>query len=194
MPVIQDIDIYGRNNPDGSALEFFEEDAIKNSITLWISSKKGDFILNPSEGGILDNFLFKNLRAESLNLARVQLINSLTQFFGDAINLDGVDIFPDYETRTTQLEIRYTIITNKKQQVLNLYLDNTYENQKFDYEEVTYTEFNLYNFFLVKKPDNSQAKLIYDEEGFWKWGRFKIVNLTMSDPYFDDILNIANNA
>jgi hypothetical protein len=36
-------------------------------------------------------------------------------------------------------------------------------------------------------------RLLFDNEGsFWKWGKYKLVNLTPFDPCFEDILIIAN--
>ena len=58
MALYTDIDIFGREYTNGTPYEFFDEDAIKNALTLWLSSKKREFLNEPDRGVILDRALF----------------------------------------------------------------------------------------------------------------------------------------
>ena len=45
--IIGDLDVYGREHADGTAFEVYDDQAIGNSLTLWMVSKKGDFLMYP---------------------------------------------------------------------------------------------------------------------------------------------------
>ena len=57
--VYHDIDVYGNETQAGQPLEYFDEEAIKNALILYLTSSKGDYIRNPKAGGVLKNLLFK---------------------------------------------------------------------------------------------------------------------------------------
>ena len=41
---IIDLDIYGNDRTDGNPIVHYNEDAVKNALILWLTSKKGDFL------------------------------------------------------------------------------------------------------------------------------------------------------
>ena len=52
--------MWGEQNVDGTAKEFVDDEALSNAIVSFLMSKKGDYILDPAQGGPLYNFTFKN--------------------------------------------------------------------------------------------------------------------------------------
>jgi hypothetical protein len=195
MAVIQDIDIYGRDNPDGTPVTYYAASAIKNALYQWVNSKRGDYLMNPDLGGALDNFAFKTLNNDNLFNLKVQLYTSISKDFSPSIKIEEINIIPDYENRLTEIEIIYSIPSEGEADSVSLFLNTKYSANYFEYEEVTLTEFNLYEFVRIKKPDQSSARLMYDYElNSWKWGRYKLINLTPSDSYFSEILLICNGS
>lgn len=195
MATFHDIDLYGRNQGNGSPIVYYSSDAIKNALLQWINSKKGDYIMNPGAGGILDTFLFKTLNDENIFLFRTQLLTALTNRFSPSITNIEINVTPDYENRMVEIDITYTIPQEGVSDTIAVFLNSRYSKTSFEYEDVALTGFNLKEFFTIKKPDQSSARLIYDYElNSWKWGKYKLTELEPTDPYFADILIIANGS
>jgi hypothetical protein len=195
MPIYEDIDLYSRDNPDGSAISYYAEDAIKNALNQWVNSKKGDYLMNPTAGGPIDSFIFKTMTDSNIFSIRFQLLSALTNEFSPAITVNDIIITPDYENRMTEIEIIYSIPSEGSSDRLSVFVNSNYSVNAFEYEDVAYIEQNLLEFVTIKKPDLSSNRLLYDHElNSWKWGKFKFINLLPTDPYFSDILLICNGS
>jgi hypothetical protein len=195
MPTYEDIDIYGGQNVDGSPLVYYAADAIKNAFAMWISAKRGEFLMQPARGGALDNFVFKTMNLDNISMLKFSLFDDIKSQFNTLINLKNLSIVPDYENRFTEIKITYSIPSEGIIEKSSIFINSNYSYNTFEYEEVSYIEENLKEFFTIKKPDMTNSRLLYDNEGgFWKWGKYKLTNLTPSDPCFTDILIIANGS
>ncbi len=193
MATYQDIDIYGELNPNGELKTYAGKDAIKNALQLWLSSKKGEYLLNPGLGGPLDTFSFKTMNEESLTILRFQLMSAIDTEFAPAIRLTNVLFNPDFQNRILEIILAYQIEETGEQGEVTVFMNTQYSYRNFNYEEVTEVGENLKTFFTIKKPNMMDKRLLFDNEGsFWKWGKYKLVNLTPFDPCFEDILIIAN--
>ena len=193
MATYQDIDIYGELNPNGELKTYAGKDAIKNALQLWLSSKKGEYLLNPGLGGPLDTFSFKTMNEESLTILRFQLMSAIDTEFTPAIRLTNVLFNPDFQNRILEIILAYQIEETGEQGEVTVFMNTQYSYRNFNYEEVTEVGENLKTFFTIKKPNMMDKRLLFDNEGsFWKWGKYKLVNLTPFDPCFEDILIIAN--
>jgi hypothetical protein len=191
--VYHDLDIYGRNNTDGTAMEYFDEDAVKTALTLWLTSKKGEFILNPDAGGVLDSATFKNLEGKAIKTLLFRLKNALLLEFVPTIQLVNMIVTPDYEQRVWQVEIQYrNLLTNQIASVY-FYSKDLVNIEEQSEEDIEYVGENLRMFCLVKKPDMEGELLVYnDNDLVWKWGLYRFINFSISDPYYNEILAIAN--
>ena len=193
MPVYQDLDIYARDNANGEPIVYYSTQAIKNAVTLWIASKRGDYLMAPEAGGPLDVAQFKTMTPEVLQNLKFQLLNALTIEFGSTLEVQSIDFIPDYQNRILEISIIYTIPSEGIIDSISLFTNNNYETSNFQYITVEYVGDNLYEFFVIKKPDQRDNRLIYDYEmDMWKWGKYKFPNLTPLDSRFEDILIIAN--
>lgn len=193
MPVHQDIDIYARDNASGEPITYLGAAAIKNAVTFWLSSKRGDYLMEPTAGGPLDVSQFKTMNPDNLQNLKFQLLTALSTQFQPSIEIQSIDFFPDYQNRMLEIRIVYSIPGEGVIDIVSLFTNSNYETVNFEYTPVDYVGDNLYEFFVIKKPDQRQNRLIYDYEmNNWKWGKFKFPNLTPLDPRFEDILIIAN--
>lgn len=188
-----DIDIFGRESRPGVALEYGNQDAIKNALTLFLTSKKGDYLRNPSAGGIIDFSLFKTINEINLQKLGFVLKNAINNFFTPAVELLEVNLIPDYDHRILQYDIIYKDTETLTINNVSIYTNISYQYQKFEFTSVEYTEDNLLKFIMLQKIDDPTKRLLYNsDDGLWYYGKFKLVNLTQSDPYFDQILAAAN--
>jgi hypothetical protein len=195
MPQYQDIDLYGRDNADGTPLMYYAANAIKNALTQWMNSKRGEYLMNPVAGGPLDVFLFKTLTADNVMILKAQLLSALTVDFAPSISVQDITIEVDVKRNITEIEIFYTIPQEGISDSVSLFLNTKYSINTFEYEDIDYVGSNLYEFVKLKKPDLSSSKLLYDYEiNSWKWGKYKLIALVPTDPYFGDILMICNGS
>lgn len=193
MELLHDIDVYGRENPDGSSVEHFENACTKNALICWLTSKRGDFLLNPTEGGVLDSAEFKNLSDQNIDRLIFRIKNAIINNFVPSITLRGLDVVPNYEERYLEINILYSDPVTKKQESVTIYTNTPSEIKKWTYEDVPYEGENLRNFILLKKPENMNTKLLFNvEENCWIWGKFKFINFNISSENFDEILTLCN--
>lgn len=193
MPTFHDIDIYGELNSNGEVKTYAGEDAVKNALQLWMSSKRGEYLFNPELGGPLDAFTFKVMTEESLTLLRFELVNAINREFAPAVNVTNVIFRPDFNNRILDIVLAYQIQETGEQGEVTVFTNAQYSYRNFNYEDILEVGENLKSFFTIKKPSMMDKRLLFDNEGsFWKWGKYKLVNLTPMDPCFEDILIIAN--
>jgi hypothetical protein len=188
-----DIDIFGREKREGIALDCLNADAIKNALILFLTTKKGDYIRNPGAGGIVDFAFFKTPTEANIQKIGFILKNAINNYFVPAIELQEINVIPDYDNKILEISIVYKDLTTLVINNVSLYTNTSYAYQKFEYEEVSYTGANLLRFIILQKTGDPSKKLIYNsDDGVWYYGKFKLINLTQSDPYFDQILQAAN--
>ena len=187
-----DIDATGRKNEDGSALEYFDADAIGEALRNFVMSKKGDYLYEPTLGGLADSSLFKVMTTEAKEMLSFKIRNAITNYFTPYIQLKTIDLISDYQSRVLQINIIYSIQTGEiKTTTIYIAADFNYEVKT--YLSIDYSEVNLYNFCISKKSDMGLEKLVLDTtDDIWKWGIYAFVNLKTTDAYFDQILLICN--
>ena len=117
----QDIDIFGNENYNGTPKEYFDRDALKNALTMWLMTKRGDFIDSPGEGGILDSYTFKNLTRENEEKLKFRIESSLNTYFSEIIELIDITIVPNATLRFTEVTITYNDLLNGEQNQITVY-------------------------------------------------------------------------
>lgn len=191
-----DIDIFGNVNLDGSIIEYYDDDAIKNALTLWLSSKKGDFLLNPAAGGVLDNSLFKNINTSSMTLLASSVKTAMTNFFSPRVKFQNIDVNPDYVNRLIEITVTYVIPSTNKVGEITIFTKDLFNVVQQQYEDIPYVEENLRMFCLIKKPDMTGKPLVYNEDNNrWEWGHYYFSNFNpQTDSFASTILAICNNS
>jgi len=193
MALYTDIDIFGREYTNGAPYEFFDEDAIKNALTLWLSSKKGEFLNEPDRGGILDRALFKNMDVGQSNKLRFAIRNALEEKFFPALQIRNISVLPDFTNRLWEISIDYVNPLTNALQSLSVFTKDLSAKEDYTYENIEYIDDNLFNFVRVKRPSMQNRLLIYDSvQGYWRWGRYLMINLSVESPFFDQILSYIN--
>lgn len=188
-----DIDLYGKEVTPGVAFEYFDIQAVSNALNLWLTSKKGDFIRNPSAGGILEKYLFKNMDPSSLTKIKLELITTFSDYFSDTLAIDDIIFTPNYQDRILEIQIIYHDIRTGASDNLTVYVNANYAYKRFEYQNVSYAGENLYRFVQITIPSNPVEKLIYDTTLLkWRWSPYLLENLTYEDPYFSQILALIN--
>jgi hypothetical protein len=192
--IYHDIDIFGEENVGGTIKEYYDRDALKNALTLWLMSKKGDFIDAPDEGGILERFNFKNLTNETLEKMRFKIASKFNTRFSEVARLLNVSVKTNKTLRYTELYLTYRDLLNNTEETITIYPTDFAKVSKTSYDTIEFTGENLFNFVKIKKPDMQTLKIVFNiSENCWIWGnRLKFVNFDFSDLYFEQILSYIN--
>jgi hypothetical protein len=189
----QDIDITGKEKRQGIALEYFDADAIKNALYLFVTSKRGDFLRNPYAGGLIDFQTFKTMSEVNIQKASFAMRNAINNNFAPSVEIQSINMVPDYTNHILEYQIIYRDTITLNINSVSVYTDTTFEHQKFQYTDIAYTGENLYKFIILQKTNDLSKRLIYDaDDGHWFYGKFKFINFSQSDPLFDSILALAN--
>jgi len=190
--MIHDVDVFGRTNDDGTAVEFFDNEAIGNALYLFLTSKRGDFLYNPGTGGILDTPLFRTMTSTMLEILRFNIMNAITNFFTPYIKIQSIDIKADKQNRILEIVISYST-SNGNVQNTTVYINADFHTKDFEYTNVEYIGENLLNFCQIKKSDMIGKYLELDPtDDLWKWGQYIFINFSTSDIFFDSILLVCN--
>ena len=193
ISTIIDLDLQGRENNNGTAREFYDDDALNNAFTLWLTSKKGDYVLDPNQGGIVDALQFKNLAEGGLELLKFSIENAINNNFNNLLELKNITLQLLKDIRVIAIYITYLSLLSRQLNRTVIYLDDPRNAQPFSYQEIPLTEENLENFVIIKLPSMEGAKLLYNaDEGKWIWGEYKLINFTNNDLSFTRILALIN--
>ncbi|HPJ86798.1 MAG TPA: hypothetical protein PLU55_01655 [Candidatus Pacearchaeota archaeon] len=188
-----DYDIEGNTFIDGNAIVYENDEAIKNAISQWLVSKRGDYLKNPSEGGILDYFLFKNMTNSNLELIGFAIQNLFTINLVSLVKLVNISIQPDYTNRSIDIDVVYKINGTNTVVTEQLSMDKVIDKKSNTYLDIDYIEENLFEFVKIQKYSHPSQKLIYDNDVLsWVWGKYKFINLVDTDEYFERILYVCN--
>jgi len=188
-----DYDIEGNTFIDGNAIVYENDEAIKNAISQWLVSKRGDYLKNPSEGGILDYFLFKNMTNSNLELIGFAIQNLFTINLVSLVKLVNISIQPDYTNRSIDIDVVYKINGTNTIVTEQLSMDKVIDKKSNTYIDIEYIEENLFEFVKIQKYSHPSQKLIYDNDVLsWVWGEYKFINLVDTDEYFERILYVCN--
>ena len=192
--IYQDIDIFGSEYYSGAPKEYFDKEAIKNAITLWLMMSKREYLYDPDLGGVLNTDTFKNLTSESSDKLQFTLETEFKIYFGDMVDLKEIKITPNYTQRFVEVSVTYADLVNGGEDNINIYPVQGNKQVEVSYEEVALEEESLYNYVRIQKVNMQGQKLVYNtRENCWVWGnKLKLINLDFSDAYFEKILEYIN--
>ena len=193
--IYQDLDVFGNENSDGTAKLYLDNEAIKMAFTLWLTSKRGDFLRQPTLGGVFDTLLFKQMSEEKAQMIHFSIKNAINNSFSPTIKLLDLQITPNYEQRYWEIYIKYENPFDRQIESVTIYTKDTIASTSIEYIEIDYVGNNLYNFCEIKIPSMEGQMLLYDTVKLvWMWGRYLFTLFTTADTRFDDILGICNGS
>lgn len=197
MPELyHDINPFGEEYLDGAPKEHLDAEALKVSLSMWLMSKRGDYIDSVEEGGMISELLFKNMTGEKEEEFRFVLQVAFNNYFQNVAQLLSIDIYPDPAGRFTEVEVIYRDLLTGEVDNLAIYPKQELKSKKLiTYEVVTFTGENLFTFVKIKKADMLGQKLFFNiDEDSWIWGNsLKLINFSFSDPFFETILSYVND-
>lgn len=191
--VFHDLDIYGRTDAQGGILVHEQDKAIANALVAFLTSRGGDYIYQPSVGGVLDAIPFKLMTGERSKQLKSFFNSVITDKFGGVTRLESVNVVSNEVTKTYKIGIEYTsLLTNNKVLVNFNTKQKPADKVVTTFVDVPYTGDNLLNFVLLHLIELPGVPLKKDDStGVWVWGSWRLINLQDTQPEFAEIFDLT---
>ena len=96
---------------------YITKDQIKSNLINLLLTDKGERIMNPEFGADVRRSLFDNITESNNEILRLKIIEAINIFIPE-IQLESVDIIPDFDYNTLNITINYRLlISNTPDQV-----------------------------------------------------------------------------
>lgn len=93
------------------------KDQIKSNLINLLLTDKGERIMNPEFGADVRRSLFENITENNNDILRLKIIDAINIFIPE-IQLESVDVIPDFDYNTLNITINYRLlISNTPDQV-----------------------------------------------------------------------------
>ncbi len=99
VPVIYDTDLIGGINSKGQIKQIWGEEALNNSIKMWIASFKGEVLRDPDRAGYITQWLMKSMAEENIDDIEMAVRDGIDQDFYPALTILNLSITPDFTRR-----------------------------------------------------------------------------------------------
>lgn len=96
---IFDHDYQGFVDGQGKILQLWGEEALKQSIKLWLASFQGDIVRNPKRSGYITYWLMKPMSVDNIDRIKMAIKDGIYQDFTPSLIIDLLQIEADFENR-----------------------------------------------------------------------------------------------
>jgi hypothetical protein len=100
-----DYDYLGLTNSQGEIRTLWQEEALSQSIKLWIASFKGDAIRNPRRGGYVTRWLMKPMNTVDVDEIDMVIRNGIYEDFNPYLQILNLEIKPNYSQRYWEISL-----------------------------------------------------------------------------------------
>lgn len=104
---------FSRNLVTNDVVRLTDIDAVKRSVKNLIVTDKYERLLNPSIGAGISELLFEQMTPLITIALRETIIQTLSEF-EPRINIDTVDVTPDYDRNTYYISIAFSLVRNEQ--------------------------------------------------------------------------------
>ena len=98
-PLIYDYDLSGRVGIGGDIIQVWEDEALINSLKMWIVSRRGDIIREPGRGGYLIDWLLKPMNEISAEDVEMAIRDGIDQDFDPFLKILYLSVTPNKDQR-----------------------------------------------------------------------------------------------
>lgn len=121
---IFDTDILGKKDANGNVSQYYGKDALTSSLTNWLTSFQGDVIRAPNRAGYLTRYLYKPMSDTNKRNMVEAIIDGIHQDYYPTVKIDTIEIFPDYENKTWEINLSVYSYLLKENTDVSLKLKN----------------------------------------------------------------------
>jgi hypothetical protein len=104
--VIFDHDMEGNIDPDGSIRQYWEKDALTQSLKMWIASYKGECLRSPNRGGYISRWLLKPMNDSTIDLIKMAIRDGIAQDFDPPLEILELTVEPNYTNRYWRIYLK----------------------------------------------------------------------------------------
>jgi hypothetical protein len=104
-----DTDIEGELDSNGLIKQYYDEDAVKNSIIVWLTSFRSDILRNPGKGGYVTQYLYKGMSDDVQSKITMAITDGFKQDYTPNAVLNSISVTPDYVNKTWTIDLNIYI-------------------------------------------------------------------------------------
>lgn len=104
-PIIYDLDMAGGIDKQGNIKELWNIDALTNSIKMWMSSYRGDFIRRPMRSGYITPLLMKRMNQVDVDEFEQIIRDGFNEDFRPVLRILNLEVVPNYERRYWEIQM-----------------------------------------------------------------------------------------
>lgn len=99
-PLLYDFDYQGGLTNQGAIKEVWNEEALNNSIKMWLASYTNEVVRRPGVGGRLTSLINTPMNQADVDAISAGIELGITTDFRPFVRLKNLKVTPDYENRT----------------------------------------------------------------------------------------------
>jgi hypothetical protein len=188
----EDLDVYGRIDFNGQITVHKNNFALANAIIIFLTTVQGDFLLNPSKGGVLARLEMKLQNTSETAIAQY-ITQAVLEEFSHIITSVQTSVSYLRDERTLVIQMVFISKLDSEPQGLKFQVktssDYLVENRTTSFYPIQFTGENLYN-FIVSQSIYFPNKTLQFINGEWTWAIYSFPNLTEEDEYFNMIKEV----
>jgi len=96
---IFDHDYQGFVDGQGKISQLWGEEALNQSIKLWLVSSQGDIVRGPKRGGYINYWLMKPMAVDNIDRIKMAIKDGIYQDFTPSLAIELLQIEADFENR-----------------------------------------------------------------------------------------------
>jgi phage baseplate assembly protein W len=113
---------FSRNVITSDVVRLADIDAVKRSVKNLIITDKYERLLNPTIGAGISELLFEQMTPLTTIAIRDTIIQTLNEF-EPRINIDTIDVTPDYDRNTYFVSIAFSLVRNEQVGIVEFLLN-----------------------------------------------------------------------
>lgn len=167
-----------------------QEEAVKQSLRIFLTSSPSDFIFREDNGGIIKSLLFKQLNDSNVINAKYRIKNAIINGFFPAIVPTNINVEKDTRRNAWVITIAYNSpISGTEQDLQILVKDFSDRDREYKMVEIPYTGQNLTNFARLQKFKFPNDRLLL-KEGKYIFNKYILINFNKFSSNFQEVSEI----
>lgn len=100
-----DYDSRGGFDSNGNIRKLYNEEALRNSIAMWLGSLTGEVVRYPAWGGFLMDMMYQPMREDDIDEYRMSIFDGFEQNFTPFSEISDLRIVPNFQERTWEVDM-----------------------------------------------------------------------------------------
>jgi len=124
VPTVYDHSYSGGIDSSGNIEQLWGEDALNNSLKMWLASFTGEILRQPQRGGYLMYWLLKPMSEKNIKNIKMTLQDGFNQDFSPYLEVYNLNVEPLYDERCWHIQMEVYSHTYKVRTIIDEKIKN----------------------------------------------------------------------